>query len=314
MREALNKEIIEGLTSSGNVEFLESINNLVYSLISTTVTEISQKSPFIKVENCVLTPVNELYTGAVTQLSQYSYFLGVDNREIVFKSRVTKNWLKAFWREFKASWRLGRKKKYKDKPQTLSTATAEKYKLSDFKNDLILKISDHLSKTSVIYDNGSYITLVGKDDFGSGVRINIYVCLFNAQSKEYTLQKSSGNLFTVQFGKRYDNLSKKAKAVGSGFGNMVKVFNSIYSKSYNRIPNQILMESLLFNCPDELYKKGDLYSTFVDVANFIKFSSASSVPSICDESKSIFEEELIVDGATQNDFARIVGMLEKFRF
>ena len=108
----LNKELILGLSESNNVEFVNSINELVNSLLFNAVKEVSQKSPFVKLESCCLQASNESLTGAVTQSSEFTYLLGIENEQIELNSRSKKNIWKYIWREFRASWRLG-KKKYK---------------------------------------------------------------------------------------------------------------------------------------------------------------------------------------------------------
>ena len=113
MKSELNKELIESLNDSSKESFANDINEIVFALIGNAIEAISEKSPFVKAEKCALIPVNEVYLGAFCQQSEFTYFLGIDNPQIAINSRKMKNWWKFVWTEFKASWRIGKRKKYK---------------------------------------------------------------------------------------------------------------------------------------------------------------------------------------------------------
>lgn len=317
MKNQINRELVEGLNESSNQSFAENINDTINNLIGQVVEDISEKSPFVKPSKCVLLPVNEVYLGAFSQLSQYSYFLGIENTQMEFNSKLKKNWWKFAWREFKASWRIGRKKKYKKEKETKkkSVDSIERYKISDFRHDVVLNLANYISPTSIIYEYQNHISVVGKEDFGSNVRINIYICSYDSKTNEFKIFKPNKNKFyPYSFGRRFENLDLKVKECGEMFVNMAKILNSIYSKTYNQIPNQILVESLLFNCPKVLFNKKDVYKTFVNVANYIRLKNPKSFVSICDSSKGIFDEPLIIAKNSQVDFGKIINMLDEYKF
>lgn len=319
MKSELNRELIEGLNESNNQQFADNVNNIVYSLVSQAMEEISFKSPFIKLDKCNIIPVNEIYLGAFSQLSSYDYFLGVENTQIEFNSKVKRNWWKYIWKEFKASWRIGRKKKYKKKKASKEVSveplTIEKYKLSDLKHDLMLKIADQVTETSMIYEYPQMLSLVGSDDFGTGVRVNIYVTIYDSATDSYKLYKESKNKFiVVNFGNRYENLNEKYRSCGEMFVSMARIFNALFSKVYDKIPNQILLESLLFSCPNSLFDESDVYKTFINVANFIRIKNPKSFMSICDPNKTIFDEPLVFRSNSQVDYGKIINMLDNFKY
>ncbi len=316
MKNQLNRELIESLGESGNTKFLERVNDLISGLISQSVLDISEMSAFVRMDKCVFLPVNEIYTGAISQLSTYDYFLGVENPQIEFNSKTKKNFWKFVWREFKAAWRLG-KKKYKKmkKEEVRSVENIEKYKLSDFRHDIVRTMANYLSGTTVIYEHMQYISVVGMNDFGTNVKINIYIGTYNSAENTFKLYNEVKNKFTViNFGDRYKNLDFKAEACGETFVKILRILNAMYSKNYNRIPNQILMESLVWNCPNSLFVKGDVYKTFVNVSNFIRLSDPKSIVSICNVSKNIFEESLILGSNSQIEFSKIINMLDRFAY
>lgn len=319
MKTQLNRDLVESLSESSNEEFLNNVNDFVNALMSNVIEEVAQRSPFVKLEKCVLQPVNEIYLGAVTQLSEFDYFLGIDNVQIELNSKNRKNFWRNVWREFKASWRIGRKKykkkKKKEKEEVRALDTIEKYKLSDFRSDIGQWASMYLSETSVITEYPRYISLVGKEDFGTNVKVNIFVCIFDHKTSQFKLYNEIKNRYTVvDFGNRFENLNYKMRECGDMFVNMVKIFNALYSKAYNRIPNQILVESLLYNCPNKLFVKEDVFKTFVNVANYIRLANPRSIISICDGSKTIFEEKLITATNSQVCYSKIISMLDRFNY
>lgn len=317
MKSELNKQLIESLNESNNKDFMENVNDLVYNLVSSAVKEVSEKSPFVSLDKCILIPANEISTGAFTQLSTYDYFLGIENAQIELNTKTPKNILKFAWREFRASWRVGRKKykKNKKKGNEIVPQPLEKYQLSDFQHDILMKIVDLLSETSMIYEYPRHISMVGREDFGTNVKVNIYVCCYESKSDSFKLYAENKNKFTtITFGTRFDNISYKLDECGEIFIDMIKILNAMYSKTYNRIPNQILIESLVFNCPNILFDKKDVYKTFVNIANYIRITTPGSISSICNTTKSIFEEKLIVDSGKQVEYSKVINMLDKFKY
>ncbi len=316
MKTEINRKLIESLSESNNSEFVENINDIVYSLMSRVVESISTKSPFVVPEKCVLIPVGENYIGSITQLSEFIYFLGIENPQIELNSRSSKHLWKLFLREFKASWRLG-KKKYKDskKKNTTVPDTIDKYKLTDFRHDVVNYLANFLTSTSIIYEYRQSITIKGRDDFGTNVRIRIYICSYDSHTNTYKMLNESKNKYiNVNLGSRYVNLNSKVEECGDIFVKMISLLNAIYSKNFNRVPNQILVESLVYNCPKQLFDENDVYKTFVNIVNYIRLSNPKNIVSVCDSNKSIFEEFLIVGNNSQLEFNRIISMLDNFKY
>ncbi len=317
MKSELNRALVESLNESSNQTFIENVKNTVFSLVSSAVESVSQKTPFVLPEKCVLIPVNEICTGAVTQLSEFSFFLGIENPQIEMNTKTVKNFWKFAWREFRASWRLGRKKykkRRKENPQP-APQTIEKYQLSNFRHDLVLCIADMLSQTSLIYEYDRHFSIVGREDFGTNVKINIYVTAFDSLESTFKLYTARRNKFCdISFGSRYENLEYKQSACGTIFNDMIKIFNTLFCKRYNAVSNQILVESLLFNCPNVLFDGSDVFKTFVNVANYIRIAAPTSFASIANTENTVFQDKLVVSTGQQTEYSKIIRMLDEFKF
>ncbi len=317
MKNLLNKDLIEGLNASSNQDFQEKVNTLVFQLVNSVIEDLSEKSPFIQADKCVIFPANEVYLGTFSQLSEYDYFLGIDNLQIQMNSKLRKNHLKYIWREFKANWRIGRKKKYKKRKDELIAPLGEvgKYKISDFRHDIVSTLAEKLSESSLIYENSNSISLVGSEDFGSNVRINIYIGCFETQTKIFKLFIERKNkFFDVNFGKRFEILDFKVQTCGRMFVNMIKIFNALYAKRYNRVPHQVLVESMICACPEILFDKRDVYKSFVNVANYVRLVDPKSINSICDTSKTIFDDPIITKTGQQVEYSKIISMLDDYKY
>lgn len=317
MKSSLNKKLVESLNESTKEEFSKAINDKVYTLVGSAIEDIAEKSPFVKPEKCIIIPVNEVCTGAISQQSEYTYFLGIDNPQIAANTKTRKNWWKFAWSEFKASWRIGRKKYKKKKKgaEQKKTIEFEKYQLTDFKSDVMMNMANYLNESTKLYELPYNISIIGSEDFGTGIKINIYVCYFDSETATFKLYKTSRNKFVdFNFGARYENLEKKTNWCGPMFVNMLKLINILYAKKYNKAANQIVAESVLYACPNNLFDGKDLYKSFVNIANYIRFKDPKTIVSICDEKTPFLKDKLVSMANAAVDYGRIVNMLDEYKF
>lgn len=317
MKYDLNKELIEGLRDSVNNEFVQNVNNLVYELVNQAVNELCLKSSFLQPEKIRFEPVNEVFLGALCSNSEYTYFLGIPNKEIELNSVEKKNYFKNLWNRFVKAWRVTRNKLRRRRKKDMQTENTmirrTKYTIGDLKKDIVLNLADFLMPSTIIYDYDNHLSIIGREDFGPNVKINIYVCLFDETNEIYKLYNSKKNRFyEIDMKQRFKNLNKKFENCGENFINIVRVYNSLFSKAFNKIPNQILIESLVCACPDVLFTK-DLYQTFINVSNYIRLTDASAIRSICDNTKSIFKEKLILSSNAQIDYTRLMKLLDLYK-
>lgn len=315
MKRDLSKDLIEGLRDSTNLEFVNNLNFTVFSLVDQALKDLSNKSSFIQPEKAYFMPVNEIYTGATTSQSAYAYFLGIANTEIELNSTDKKHLFKNFWKRIVRAWKMSKKKKKKRKKieeRTLSVVTKEKYTIDDLKNDFVFYLSNLISTSSIIYEYEDHIMVVGKEDFGTNVKINIYITMYDEKNGVFKMYNGRKNrYYDVDLNERFKNLANKMESC-ENFVNMIKIYNSIYSRAYSKVPNQILIESLVYNCPAVLFEH-DVYQTFLNVSNYIRMIDVDALRSICDNTKSIFKEKLIIDAGAQVEFSKLIRILDNYK-
>ena len=315
MKRDLSKDLIEGLRDSTNLEFVNNLNFTVFSLVDQALKALSNKSSFIQPEKAYFMPVNEIYTGATTSQSAYAYFLGIANTEIELNSTDKKHLFKNFWKRIVRAWKMSKKKKKKKKKieeRSLTVVTKEKYTIDDLRNDFVYYLSNLISTSSIIYEYEDHIMVVGKEDFGTNVKINIYITMYDEKNGVFKMYNGRKNrYYDVDLNERFKNLANKMESC-ENFVNMIKIYNSIYSRAYSKVPNQILIESLVYNCPAVLFEH-DVYQTFLNVSNYIRMIDVDALRSICDNTKSIFKEKLIIDAGAQVEFAKLIRVLDSYK-
>lgn len=315
MKRDLSKDLIEGLRDSTNLEFVNNLNFTVFSLVDQALKDLSNKSSFIQPEKAYFMPVNEIYTGATTSQSAYAYFLGIANTEIELNSTDKKHFFKNFWKRIVRAWKMSKKKKKKKKKieeRTLTVVTKEKYTIDDLRNDFVYYLSNLISTSSIIYEYEDHIMVVGKEDFGTSVKINIYITMYDEKNGVFKMYNGRKNrYYDVDLNERFKNLANKMESC-ENFVNMIKIYNSIYSRAYSKVPNQILIESLVYNCPAVLFEH-DVYQTFLNVSNYIRMIDVDALRSICNNTKSIFKEKLIIDAGAQVEFSKLIRILDNYK-
>lgn len=120
----INREMLEGITRSSNSQFIDTINDKVFTLISLAIEELSKNNPFVSFNNVILQPVNEVLTGGLTDISPFIYFLGIDSAQLEINTLTNtvlwKKWKDKIvyaWKHRKDDKKRKRKKKKKDEPE-----------------------------------------------------------------------------------------------------------------------------------------------------------------------------------------------------
>lgn len=298
----ISRQLIESIAVADNTQFAEELEGKVSNLVSLAVEDLSHSIPFVSLENCILQPVTENFNGALTPESDYVYFLGFASPQIElnclqyndswkkFKERVVYAWNNSK----KPKKRKKRKKNQEEVPLPASYEyTTEKYNLDSLKSDLQLAFVKNLTQTSIVYNNEISLRVIGRDEFGPKTQITIYPCLLEGDNFKFLISRKKG-FYSVNFTKRAELINEKIERVGYEYITMIKIFNSLF-RSTNRFgstPNQIFIESLLYNVPDELFSGDDIYDAFIKIVNYLNLTNVGNFVSIANPNLKINEDRL----------------------
>ncbi len=301
----VSKDMIVSIAEQQNKKFVRNTNKIVNQIMGAAIKELSKKISFLTLDKVVLQPANELISGAFIDGSSFIYFLGVQNVQLELNTNKKQGFWKSFKERLKYAWdnrkRLFRKRKHhlkKKKNEKVDDKDIEKAKIDPSKytiynlaEDLQKEIANYLSETSLIYLNKNLLQIVGKDDFGSNTKINIYVVNYDGVTFKY--HDSKKRVFiNINFNIRIRYLDEKINAVGENFVKVLKIFNSLFYNTNGFICNQIFLESILCACPEDLFLGDDIYKVFLKIINYIAIKSIKEVKSINNPSLTIFQDEV----------------------
>ncbi len=290
---------LENIISSSNEKINIDIDNKVNAIFSLVVLELAKNNSFISLDNVCLLPVNETFNRAFSSSVKHEYILGFSNLQIEINSQKSLNIFVNFFRKLKESYMASREnrkrnsnrktRKNNKKNAKNSNFNAKKYNFMDLRSDIFKTLPLFLTtKTSItLKDNSFYIT--GEDiGVNANVVVHLMLCDSNQNLKAYNAKTSRFYPFTLNV--RYENFFAKQNNVGFNFVNVLKILNTLYSLKTGHDCNQIFLESLLYNVPDELFI-GDIRKVFLNCINYIKLSDVSKFKSIA-SLQTIYKDKL----------------------
>ncbi len=297
MKQIINRGIIEGIVRNSNSEFIDATNQKVNTILSLALEELASRTSYISLNNVFLQPINELMTGAFTDTSSFVYFLAIDNPQIELntmrREKFWKDWKERIvwaWKNRKPKKKKRRKKEeVKENQIVFKEVRPEEYDIFAVTSDLQNALALSVCETSIIYNEGKRLRIVGKDDFGANTNIIIYPISYDGVFK-YFVDRKRGYL-DIDNDMRLSKLQDKVENVGENLVSLIKIFNSLYYNFNKVMPNQIFVESLFCNCPDNLFAD-DIYMSFVNIINYLSMTSIHEYSSIANPEKTIYEDKL----------------------
>ena len=152
------------------------------------------------------------------------------------------------------------------------------------------------------------IHIVGKEDFGTNTSILIYLVNSYDNNFKFYAGKRKG-FIEINIDKRLKLLNEKIDLVGANFIKMIKVFNSLFYNINGFMPNQILIESILYSCPNDLFEGNEIYKVFIKIVNYLTIKSLKDIKSMNNQEKTINED--VVCGRNISEFYRMLEYLSK---
>ena len=297
----ISRKLIESIAEEDVSEFADLIGEKVTALCSAAINELSLSVPFVNIDKTILQPANEIFNGGISAESEYIYFLAVESPQIEINCLQYNDFWKRFKERFLYAWSASKKKKRKKRKREAQQEEAnpynfqaEKYNLDKLISDLQIAISHNISETSIVYNEGRNLKVIGIDDFGPNTKILIYPVLYEDGDYKFLISRKKG-FYKMNFDNRTRLISDKFERVGQNFVKMIKIMNALFrnsSRSFVR-PNQIYIESLLYNTPDELFFAKDIYSVFKNIINYLNFSNVLEFKSVLNPDITLEKEKAI---------------------
>ena len=297
----ITRSLIESIAQSDYSEFAENTETKVNALVSLAVEDMQASIPFVSIQKCILQPVNETFNGAITAESEYIYFLGFNSPQIEINCLQYNDWWKKFKEQLVFAWNSSKKKKKKkrrkkdqaEQPIPQYDFDTNKYNLDSLKDDLQKAFVKNLTTTSIVYNLSNCLRVIGRDEFGPKTQIFIYPCLMDGAGNFKFLISRKKGFYSINFDKRIELVNQKMSEVGYNFVSMLKILNTLFrtSSKSSSAPNQIFLESLLYNVPNELFEGEDIYNVFIKIVNYLNLTDVNNFKSILSPDKTIAEDK-----------------------
>ncbi len=289
----LSKKMIADFLKPINEAPLNNAFSYINKLINRAMFIITSKNSLIYDYEVLIG--NEALTKTATPYSSLDIYLLLDavqlelNYEKNNKKNVLKH-IKSFFVDFFNNFKLVKSKNTKKRLKTIQKRVEKitNYDVLSFCYDLQVNLCKKLSINTKTVITNTGIKIMGKEELG--VEVNIYPVfqgedydtIYNLKTKKHTI---------INFNDKIPNFDAKNLETDNQYERQIKLFNSIFFNIFERNANQIFIESLLYNVPDNLFVKDD-YITFVNVLNFLKNSTMQNFVSICDKNVNLFKDPL----------------------
>ena len=299
MLNIITKNLVENIAYNDNYEFGENINNKVNNLMSLAIQDLSQKNPYIKLDSCLFQPINETFNGAYIPGSHYEYYIGFMSPQIELNSLSYSNWWSKFRKRFKEAWvsssrRLTKKREKRIKAGIVEEKPLEigyeKYTIENLLEDLQDSCVKYLTNSSIVYKGSRTLRIIGKEEFGSNTEIIIHPVIVEGTQYKYFINKKKGFVI-YDYTTRAQCANEKFDKLGENYLYMLKIFNHFMREFTKQPTNQIFLESIMYNLPEEFIKGKDLYKNFIKAINYLRAQDISDYTSVMDLNKKIFDEK-----------------------
>ncbi len=312
----ITKDLIKSFAEQDRSKYIRNVNKTVNSVLTQSIDALSKKISYINIKNVILQPINEILSGGFIDNSTCTYFLGIKSAQLEINTNKQINFFRNLKERFKFAWanrkllkkRRRRKRRRKKDEVNLEKIVFDpsKYNIYNLAEDLQNSLVNVLTETSLIEMHDNFIKLRGKDDFGPSTNVIIYLTTISEDKFKFFYNNKKGYA-EIDVNLRTETLSKKLSEVGDNLIKMIRVFNSLYYNINGYIPNQIYVESVLCNCPNNLFESDDIYKVYLKIINYLRLKSLKDIPSINNTNKNINND--IVCGNCGFDFNKMLNLL-----
>lgn len=295
----ISKEMVNNFAEVINLKAYKNSYAIIDGCVKKAMDNIISRNSNIR--HYELFVANEVFSGTEFAGSSLDLFLYLDAKQLELnydanntKTKNIKNNIVMFFKEFINGFKIIRKRKKKLSEKKIlkeEKKLSEKndYDLKSFLIDLQLQFCKLFSKTTSIIVMSNKIKIVGKEDLG--IDVNIYPVFKNDDNAFYLYNLSEKNKTIIDFRDKQINVSLRNNQTNSLFKIQTRIFNGIYWNIFKTTPNQIFIESLLYNVPIDFFTC-NIYESTITIINYLKNAEIYNMVSICDDSIKIFDELL----------------------
>lgn len=313
---SFDKSYIETFARGINSSYTQNAYQIMLSVLDEAMQNICALRPVVTDYECQI--INECLNNAETQNSSLDIFMSIKSPQLELGTiKFNHSYFKKFVNRLKLAWnsanqnkqkkRWWKKKKQEQNQKTTNDIRPAKYNFQTFKRELMQELAKRFTDRTMLYISNYGIVLLCNEDLG--MNVNLFIGFSNGE--KFTLfDEIKLKLIYVEFKDREKNLENKKVRTNNNFVVALRIFNGLYRNIYLKPLNQILLESVLYNCPDELFEDQP-YDMFIKLLNFINASAMQTFNSITDEQKTINQDNLITQSAIY-DFVTFLKYLAKF--
>ena len=311
---SFDKAYIETFARGVSYSYVENAYSIFLDILDESMQAITKFRPVVTDYNCQI--VNECLNNAQLQNSTLDIFMNIKSPQLELGLvKLNKNYIKKWFNKLRLAWMSNKKPKKKrwwqrknktktDKNDEIKIG--EKYDFQAFKKQLMLELAKRFTPKTTIYVSNYGLLVLCSEDLG--MDINLFISFSNGE--KYTLfNELTMNLTYIEFKDREKNIHTKRLSTNDNFVKALRIFNGLYRNIYSKPLNQILLESVLYNCPDELFEN-NAYDMFIKLINFINVSAMQTFKSITDDETSIIKNNLIPQSEIY-DFVNFLKNLAK---
>lgn len=291
---SVSKQYILEFSRGANYGAFKHAHDLMMASLEEAMKNIMLRNSFIKSYDLVV--ANEAFSGADISESSIDFFLILDSLQMELnynekqKNKLI-NTIKAFWSDFRKNYKLIRRRKNSKK---LIEKTEKKlliikdYDITNFYQDLFIQLVKLFPESTTISINKNKVTIEDKEEIG--VDVNIYP-VFSHDEGLYLYNIHRNKKTLINFRNRFANLDEKYWDTKQMSRVQIRILNKIFYNIFKYVPNQIFIESLVYNVPINLFTY-NIYETSLNIINYLRNSTMQNFKSICDENISLFKEPL----------------------
>lgn len=299
------REIIESFSNPIKQESYAQAFNWLENYLPIVVEEI-KKSKQIITEDYEIVLIGDLLFETSTPNSEIDVFLAFNSPQLELNSmKLSNDKFKRFWQKVKKAYSQAKeekkskrkRKKEKEKQEKIVEIPINKYTIINLKRELALVSSKTLAAGGAIYTQNSGIKIVAREALG--VDINIYPAV-KSEDGYKVFSESSGKFTEHKFEELKENLTKKLEEVGPVFLNLCRTFKNLYFNINNlTLPSPYLIESLIYNCPNNLFFGRNYYEVFIKILNYISNTSIQNFSLINNKQEKLSTSNLVTESIAQ---------------